>query len=280
MNKLKPLVFAVAMLFSFGLHAQGKIYIVPQIECFVGKIKNDKELNNKQNFVSERIFIKKYFLPGAKISYVNKISDLSIGIEAAIYGSGWQRNEKRSNSITVNPQGFDKIDSRHFEAEGNGPFSIFIDASREVLAFNKKMPRFLSKAQEKPYLFTTKIAPVLGLEYRIMQRTFINDFVEGTTDIETSQQGNISGNSFFHLNHNGEFSIRTGINWIFYKDENRRFILTATYHFAFREAGYFRYHYSKQSVTDFYYQTSTRGNGFSFKAAFPIKLYENKKRLR
>ena len=278
--KMKILLTATCALFSLGLFAQGKIYIVPQIECFVGKIKNDKELNNKQNFVSERIFIKKYFLPGAKISYVNKISDLSIGIEAAIYGSGWQRNEKRSNSITVNPQGFDKIDSRHFEAEGNGPFSIFIDASREVLAFNKKMPRFLSKAPEKPYLFTTKIAPVVGLEYRFMQRTFVNDFTEGVGSIMTSQQGNIPGSSYFHLNHKGEFSIRTGADWIFYKDEKRRFILTVMYHFAFREAGYWRYHYSKPGVTDFYYQTSTRGNGFSFKAAFPIKLYENKKRRK
>ena len=120
--------------------------------------------------------------------------------------------------------------------------------------------------------FVSRIAPVLGIEFRqIRKRIFINDFIEDAS-VTTSQFGTIPGSSFYHSYKPGQISLRAGMDWIFFDLEKRKFIITLLYSFAFRDAGYFRYHFSRPGVADFYFQTQTKGNGVALKLAVPVKV--------
>lgn len=260
----------LGILFSLEFFAQGKLYIVPQIDCFVGSIRGTDSINNKQFFIKTKDWTRKTFLFGIRLTYTNKSFGVSAGIDQALYSSAFYRNEDKSNA--------NRIDSKHWEAEGNGPSAIFIESGYELLDFKAKMPAWLSHGTDKSYLFISRVAPLFGFEYRYMHNTFINHFTEYNVVIPTSQYGNIPGQSLYHAYKNTQVSLRVGADWVFLNEGKRRFVLTFMYHFAFKDAGYFRYHFYKPGVADFYYQTITKGNGFSIKAGVPIKIYENKKK--
>ena len=260
-------------LVSLGLFAQGKLYITPHINCFVAAYKGVDSVNKKQDFIKTKNFTRKDFLVGIKLTYLNKRFAVSAGIEEGIYASGFYYKKEPQNLAN-------RIDSKETIAEGNGPNIIFIEVQTELSKYlNIKMPKWLSKNPEKPYLVVSKLAPFIGFERRQMQQTFINDFVEYNSAIQTSLYGNIPGSHLFHLNNSRHFLLRAGFDWVFYNEGKRRFIITFMYQLAFKDAGYWRYHFEKPSRgIDFYYQTTTRGNGFSVKAGLPIKLFEiNKK---
>ncbi len=69
--------------------------------------------------------------------------------------------------------------------------------------------------------------------------------------------------------------MKAGLEWSFYNREKYRVAINVMYSFAFKDAGYFRYHFSKpvQGI-DFYYQNTTRGNGITITAGVPIKLVD------
>jgi hypothetical protein len=265
MYKKFVLVIAV-ILVSPVLFAQGKLYIVPHIGFHSGAYKGVDSVNDKQNFIKTKPFLRKDFIIGFKLTYTYKSLGISAGIEQGVYSSGFYRNEDKSLPY--------RIDSKHTASEGNGPTILFIEPRYELFDFNIKMPKWLSNNPEKPYLVASRIAPFLGVEYRKMSRTFINDFVERNITLTTSQYGDIPATDFYHAYKTNQISFRGGIDWIFYNLEKRKFVITLMYSFAFKDAGYFRYHFYKPGIADFYFQTQTRGNGISLKAGIPIKLVD------
>ena len=264
--KIKLTVLGI--IFSLGLIAQGKIYIVPYLGFYTGAYKGVDTVNNKQNFIKTKPFLGKDFTIGIKLNYYKNRLGITAGVGAAFYSTGFYRKEDKSNPL--------RVDSRSTISEGPW-ISYFAETRYSLLDFNIKMPKWLSKNPEKPYLLVSNIAPFLGFEYRKVGKNFENDFRSGA-EIATSQ-GNIPGTVYYHAYKNTHTSMRAGIDWVFFNEAKRRFILTFMYQFAFKDAGYYRYHFSKPSRgIDFYYQTTTRGNGFSIKAGVPIKIFENRKR--
>jgi hypothetical protein len=243
--------------------------VVPHFGFHSGAYKGVDSVNRNQDFIKTKPFLRKDFICGIKLTYAGKSLGISMGIEQGAYSSGFYRNEDRSIP--------NRIDSRHTASEGNGPTILFIEPRYELFDFKVKMPKWLSNNPAKPYLIASRIAPFLGIEYRKMSRTFINDFVEYNVEVFTSQYGNIPGSDFYHANKNSQVSLRSGIDWIFYDGDKRKLIITLMYSFAFKDAGYYRYHFDKPNVADFYFQTQTRGNGISLKVGMPVKLVDFKK---
>jgi hypothetical protein len=272
-NKIKLSI--ICTIVSLAAMSQGKLFVTPYINCFLSAMKEVDSVNKKQDFIKTKNFMRKDFLVGIKLTYVNERFAISLGVEeGARYASGFSYN-KEPKSLP------NRIVSKETSAEDNGPTAIFIEAQYEFEKYlTVKMPKWLRGNSEKPYLIVSRVAPFIGFERRQMNHTFVNNFIENNTEIGTSLYGNISGSSQFHLNDSKQFSVRSGLDWVFYNGTKRRFILTLMCQFSFRDAGHFRYHFSKPTQgIDFYYQTTTRGNGLSIKAGFPIKLFEiNKKK--
>ena len=132
--KIKLSILGIVV--SLGLFAQGKLYIVPQVDCFFGSIKGVDSTNNKQSFIKTRDLTRKIFLVGIRLTYTNKSFAISAGIDEALYSSAYYRNESKSIP--------NRIDSKHFEYENNGPLAIFIEPCYELFDFNVKMPKWLS----------------------------------------------------------------------------------------------------------------------------------------
>ena len=264
----KLLAFCIIILFSAGLFAQQKIYIVPHVGFYVGSYRGVDSINNKQNWIKTKPFLRKDFTIGIKLSYYHKKLSISAGLDAKIFSSGFYRNEDRSSGQW--------IDVRPTISQGECK-SFYIEGRYSVADWNIKMPRFLKSLAEEPYLIVSTIDPFIGIEYNRMGHTFVNDFVESGVSITTSQ-GSIPGTVFYHSHNREHIAFRGGVDWVFFNNDKRRFILTLMYQFALKDVGYFRYHYKNPAMgVDFFYQTTTRGSGFTIKAAIPIKIASIKK---
>lgn len=259
-------------LFYFGLYAQSKIFIIPKIGFIFSSFKGVDSINNKQNLLETKPFTRKDLAVGISIKYLRKNFSVSMGLETGVYASGYYYDKEPKNV-------FPRIESKETSAEGNGPLVISLDVHYEPRQnFSLKKPKWVFKNSENEYLSTYKLSPFVGFEARKMQKTFINDFTEYNSVIGTNIYGDIYGSSTFHLNKQIHFLLRTGFDLILFKDNNRKLTLTIMYQLGFKEAGYWLYHFSKPTRgIDFYYQTTTRGNGLSIKAGFPIKMLSVKK---
>jgi hypothetical protein len=256
---------------SLAAIAQGKLYIVPTIGYYSGTYKSVDSINKKQDFIYTQSLLGKDFSIGFSVAYLTKKVELGLGIESGFYSSGFKHSEPK---LWPN-----RVDSRESRSQGQ-VWVYHIDCKYKLANFNIKLPQKIQRTQsDKSYLLVSSFFPFAGAEIRRLGRTFEQDYVEYNSGIGTSQFGSIPGSNYYHSYNRHHFSMRAGIDWIFYNREKRRFILTFMYKFAFNDAGYFRYHFEKPSrAIDFYYQTTTRGNGFSIKAGFPIKLFKiNKK---
>ena len=256
-------------LISLVLFAQGKLYIIPRIGFYCGSWSGSDSVNKKQDLIRSAPFLRKDFIAGVYLLYVKKNWSVSAGIEEGNYSSGFKHTERRSNPL--------RVDSKETISQGSLAV-LFTEMKMEIADVNIKKPVWLfrSSQKEKPYLLVSTLAPLIGFEYRRLSRTFINDFHE-SSEIMTSA-GTIPGESWYHSYHRVHTSFRAGIDWTFYDFNKRTFILNFIYSFAFKDAGYFRYYFYKPGVADFYFQNTTRGNGFSIKAGIPIKIFEVKKK--
>ena len=258
------------MIVSLAAIAQGKLYIIPAIGYYSGTYKTVDSVNRKQDIIYSRSFLGKDFSIGFSVAYSIKKIELSLGVESGFYSSGFKHSEPKSWP--------NRVDSH--ESLSQGEVWVYnTDFKYKGANFNIKLP--LKKRpvlSDKSYLLVSSFFPFAGAEIRRLGRTFVQDFVEYNSGIGTSQFGSISGSNYYHSYSRHHFSMRAGFDWIFYNGEKTRFILTFMYKFAFNDAGYFRYHFEKPNMgIDFYYETTTRGNGFSIKAGFPIKLFETNK---
>jgi hypothetical protein len=268
MDKKLVLIITV-ILVSPVLFAQGKLYIVPRLGFHSGSYKGVDSVNNKQGFIKTKSFLRKDFIWGIKFTYTHKSLGVSLGIENGVYSSGFYRNEDKRLP--------NRVDIRSARSVGNHLLVIFIEPRYELIDLNIKMPKWLRNNPEKPYLVASRIAPFLGVEYRKMPGIFVNDYVEYNAEVTTSQYGDIPGSVFYHAYKTTQISLRGGIDWIFHNEDKRKFVITLMYSFAFKDAGYFRYHFYEPGIADFYFQTKTRGNGISLKVGVPIKLVTFKK---
>ncbi|WP_462243526.1 hypothetical protein [Ferruginibacter sp.] len=171
-----------------------------------------------------------------------------------------------------------RVDSHESSSQGQ-VWVYYTDFKYKLVNFNIKLPKKIQLTHSsKSYLLVSSLFPFAGAEIRRLGSTFKQDFVEYNSAIGTSLFGNISGSNYYHSYNRHHFSMRVGFDWILYNRDKRRFVLTFMYKFAFNDAGYFRYHFKKPSMgIDFYYQNTTRGNGFSVKAGFPIMLFKTNK---
>ena len=257
------------LLVSLELFAQGKLYITPYTNCFVAAYKGIDSVNSKQSFIKTRNFMGKDFLMSINLTFIKDPFTISLGIEQGVYSSGYYHKEGKNT--------YPRVDSKVTLSQYD-LIVYYTDFKYNLFGYNVKKPKkWLKKNEEKPYLLVSRFHPFIGAELRSINKTFEQDYPEGA-EIAT-YLFNIPGTVYYHANDRKHFSMRAGFDWVFYDGEKRRFILTFMYKFAFKEAGYFRYHFEKPSRgIDFYYQTTTRGNGFSINAGIPIKLFEiNKK---
>ncbi|HZH94311.1 MAG TPA: hypothetical protein VEY06_00440 [Flavisolibacter sp.] len=260
---------ALSLLLNFSLtaFAQGKIYIVPTIGFYSGSYRGVDSINNKQDYIRTKPFFGKNFIYGVRLSYVNDNLGLSAGIENGHYSTGFKHFQDYSNPRSVESK---EILSRSI--------AVFFQETRfEVANLNLKKPKWLkrSAATDKPYLLVSRIATLIGFEFRRMDNTFVQDF-PNSSEISTSQ-GDILGIHWFHLNNGKLFSMRTGFDWVFYDQEKRTFIISLIYSFAFEDAGYYHYRFNQDTPEEFQYRNNTRGNGFSLKVGVPICIFKNKK---
>lgn len=250
------------ILFSPGLTGQGKIYLIPHAGFYTGSYRGEDSVNSKQHLIKSVPFLGKDFIVGVRVAYYGERWGVSAGIEQGNYSTGFRHRESRQDPYRVNS----------FESSSERCIVLFAEARNEMLPWNLKKPRWLfhSSAAEKPNLLAGTVAPVAGIEYRYLSHTFINDFPEAS-EITTSQ-GSVPGTFWYHAEHKKQISLRAGVDITFYDNEKRKFILSFLYSVAFSSPGYFRYHFSPPGGSGFNFQNSTRGNGFSIKAAFPFKI--------
>jgi hypothetical protein len=266
------LTIIIGTIVSPSAFAQGKLYLIPHVGFYSGAYKSVDTVNSKQGIIYTKPFLGKDFSIGLALAYTHNKFEYSLGVESGFFSSGFKHTEPK---LWPN-----RVDSK--ESLSQGEVWVYkADAKYDFLGLNLKKPKkYLNKTTEKKYLVVSRFYPFIGAEIRRLGRTFVQDFVEYNSSIGTSTYGTIPGSNYYHSYKRHHFSIRAGFDWVFYDGEKRRFILTFMYQFAFKDAGYFRYHFSKPTQgIDFYYQTTTRGNGLSIKAGFPIKLFEiNKKK--
>jgi hypothetical protein len=209
---------------------------------------------------------------GGKISYKNNKNKVSLGYETSYYASNYRRKET----------GLPRVDSWH--SGGFGPFnSIYAEYSKQLFDFNVKMPKSFKKwmkgDKDYGYLISSKISPVLGVEYRFIYTDYVNDYNDPHAIIPTTQGNYYADIEFLHLNSNSNLTMRAGLNWEFYNEDKHKFTITCLYKFAFKDAGYIQYHFkSVNNINpEFDYQNTTRGNGFCIYLGVPIKLFSFKK---
>lgn len=268
MRKLS--ILTIVIFLSLGLFAQGKFYITPQVFAFVPSYKGVDSVNKKQTLLKTRNFARKDFLVGVHLSYYNSPLCFSLGIEQAAYSTALYQKENKT--------------MRHKESSSAlNVINYYFEAKYDIWKYNKKLPKkWRSENASNSYLIVSKISPYIGFDYL---RTNKNIVDYGSSVLFGYQIGNTSvfdipGTLNFYPNSRNHFGIRAGVDWTFYNGEKRKFILTFGYKFGFKSMGYHRYHFENPGRgIDFYYQTTTNGNGFSIKAGLPIKLFEiNKKK--
>lgn len=268
--KTKPNLTFIILLISVGTFAQGKFYIVPHIGFYSGAFRGVDSVNSKQDLIKTKPFLGKDFSIGIKLEYHRNKLGFELGIESGFYSTGFYHNEGKN---------IPRVDSKESSSQGE-IWMYTTDAKYNLLGFNINKPRkWVTQKTEKPYLLVTRFFPYLGLEIRRLGKSFRQDNVEYNSSIGTYPFGDIPGSRYYHSYARHHFSMRSGFDWVFYDGEKRRFILTFLYQFAFKDAGYWRYHFIKQNERiDFYYQNTTKGNGFTIKAGMPIKIFEYKTR--
>lgn len=269
----KIAIFVIVLFLSLELFAQGKIYLEPYLGTFVGFSKENEQINSKQNIISHNYFGSKDLAVGGKISFKNDKHKVSLGYETSYYNSNYRHRES----------GLPRVEGRY--SSGEGPFnSIYGEYAKQLFDFNVKMPKGFKKwmydDKEYSYLITSQISPVIGLEYRFIYTDYVNDFNFPRSTIRTSQGNYYTDIEFLHLNSKANLTMRAGLNWEFYNGEKHKFTITCLYKFAFKDAGYFQYHFKSVNNTnpEFDYQNTTRGNGFCIYLGVPIKLYTFKKK--
>ena len=242
---------------SFGVFAQGKFYVTPQVFAFVGSYQGVDSVNGKQTILKTRNFARKDFLVGINVAYQKEPYMITIGIEQAAYSSSF----------------YYKKDGRIYHKTGYSGINLinyYLELQYDYWVYNKKIPKkWTTNKETNKYLIVSKISPFIGLDYLRYNK---NNLSNG--------RGNISSpgfkvsyelETFPYLRDN--LGIRTGVNWTFFNGEKKKLTLTLAYKFGFGDIAYHRYHFQNQNTgVDFYYQTTTKGNGFSIKAGFPIKL--------
>lgn len=264
------LIFIIIIFLQISpeVFAQGKFYITPQVFAFVPSYKGVDSVNKKQTLLKTRNFARKDFLIGINLSYYNAPFHFSVGIEQAAYSTAFYQKE---NKIMRNQEAISALNVINY----------YFEIKYDVWKYNKKLPKkWLGENTPNLYLIVSKISSYIGFDYL---RTNKNIVDYGNSVLFGYQTQNttifdIPGTLDFYPNSRNHFGIRAGFDWTFYNGEKRKFILTFGYKFGFKNLGYHRYHFEKPSRgIDFYYQTTTNGNGFSIKAGFPIKLFEMKK---
>lgn len=269
----KITIFVIVIFLSLELSAQGKVFLEPYLGTFVGFSKENQNINNKQNIINHNYFGSKDLAAGGKISYKNNKNKVSLGYETSYYHSNYRHRET----------GLPRVEGRY--SFGHGPFnSIYGEYAKQVIDFNVKMPesfrKWMKGDNDYNYLISSKISPVLGIEYRFIYTDYVNDFNFPGSIIRTSQGNYYTDNEYLHLNSKANVTMRAGLNWEFYNGEKHKFTLTFLYKFAFKDAGYVQYHFKSVNNTnpEFDYQNTTRGNGFCIYLGVPIKLYTFKKK--
>ena len=275
MKKMKKiLLVCLAIVFSLELLAQGKIFVEPYAGFFVGFSKGNKDINRNQSVITNNYFGRKDLSIGGKLTYKKGKSTFGLGYETSFYTSSFKHVERGM---------FPRVDSYHKRSSAYMN-SIYIEYAKQVKDLNVRMPKFLkgltNEGEEKLYLISSKISPVLGVEYRFINKNFINNYNFSRTGISTSQGDYLSDKQYLHLNSKGNITMRGGLNWEFYNGDKHKFTLILLYKFAFRDAGYFQYRFKSVNNVNpsFDYQTTTRGNGFCIYFSIPIKLYTFKKK--
>lgn len=269
----KIAIFVIVIFLSLGLFAQGKVFLEPYLGFFVGFSKENKSINRKQNIIGHNYFGSKDLAIGGKISYQNHKHKISLGYETSYYHSNYRHRER----------GLPRIEGRYSVSYGHFN-SIYGEYAKQLIDFNVKMPKSFKKwiksDNEYSYLISSKISPVLGIEYRFFYTDFKNSFNEPRATIRTSQGNYYADTQFLHLNSKANLTMRAGVNWEFYNGEKHKFTLTFLYKFAFKDAGYIQYHFkSVNNINpEFDYQNTTRGNGFCIYLGLPIKLVTFKKK--
>ena len=266
--KLKSYLSIIFLLIYLGLFAQGKFYITPQVFAFVPSYKGVDSVNKKQTLLKTRNFARKDFLVGINLAYYNKPFYFSFGVEQAAYSTAFYQKDDgvlryKSTSSALNV------------------INYYFEAKYDLWQYTKKIPKKW-RNNDNPYLIVSKISPYIGLDYLRTNKNIVeysNSILFGYQTGNTSVF-DIPGIHNFYPNSRNHFGIRAGVDWTFYNGEKRKFILTFGYKFGFKSMGYHRYHFENPGRgIDFYYQTTTNGNGFTIKAGLPIKLFEiNKKK--
>jgi hypothetical protein len=269
-NKIKLSIIGSIIL--LGLFAQGKIYVTPQVFAFVPSYKGVDSVNRKQTILKPRNFNRKDFLVGFNLAYYNAPISVSAGIEQAVYSTGFY---EQSNIYAGKNGG---------SLSGLNLINYYLEFKYDLWKYNKKLPKkWLTENSKNQYLIVSKISPYIGIDYLRTNKNILgtDNFVIGGRQIGNTTIFDVLGIVDFYPNSRNHFGIRTGLDWTFYNGEKRKFILTFGYKFGFKNLGYHRYHFENPARgVDFYYQTTTNGNGFSIKAGFPIKLFEiNKKKI-
>ncbi|MCY7291148.1 MAG: hypothetical protein LH615_03100 [Ferruginibacter sp.] len=269
----KIAIFVIVLFLSLELFAQGKLFLEPYLGFFVGFSKENNNINDKQNIINHNYFGSKDLAAGGKVSYTKNKNKLSLGYETSYYHSNYQHRET----------GLPRIEGRY--STGYGPFnSIYIEYAKQLINFNVKMPhsfkKWIKAEDDYSYLISSKISPVLGIEYRFTYTDYVNDFNFPRSRVSTSQGNYYTDIEFLHLNKKANLTMRGGVNWEFYNGERHKITITLLYKFAFKDAGYIQYHFkSVNNINpEFDYQNTTRGNGFCIYLGLPIKLYTFKKK--
>lgn len=274
-NMKKIATFVIVLFLSLELFAQGKIYIEPYLGFFVGFSKENEQINSKQNIISHNYFGRKDVAVGGKLSYLKGSEKFSIGYETSYYSSSFRRKET----------GLPRIDSWHSTSDGSF-HSFYIEYAKKLIDFNVKMPnsirKWLKADKKYEYLITSKISPVVGLEYRSIYRDYKNDYSDPHATIRTTQGNYYADVQYLHLNSKANLTMRAGLNWEFYNEEKHKLTVTLLYKFAFKDAGYFQYHFKSVNNRnpEFDYQNTIRGNGFCIYLGVPIKLFSFKKKQK
>ena len=176
----KIAIFVIVIFLSLGLFAQGKVFLEPYLGFFVGFSKENEQINSKQNIISHNYFGGKDLAVGGKISYKNNENKVSLGYETSYYHSTYRHRET----------GLPRVEGRY--GTFYGPFnSIYGEYAKQLIDFNVKMPKSFRKwfkaDNDYNYLISSKISPVIGLEYRFIYTDYVNDKNEPRATIRTTQ---------------------------------------------------------------------------------------------
>ena len=263
--KIKLFFFTVLITAATKTIAQGKFYIVPQVFAFVGSYRGVDSVNKKQTLLKTRNFSKKDFLVGVNLSYYKEPFMITFGVDQAVYTTSFYYKE-------------DGLLYKKASYSAMNLVNYYVEIKYDVWKYNKKLPkRWLNENIKNQYLIVSKISPFIGIDYL---RHNMNRISKENDRLNTPAFNIPYELEVFQISP-ANIGIRTGIDWTFYNGEKRKFSLSFAYRFGFKNIAYHRYHFENISRgVNFYYQTTTKGNGFSIRAGFPIKLIELNKKNR